>query len=302
MAKPKSPLLSLGAHGTIGDALTYQKRGTSHIVRQKPIPKDPYSLNQAYQRWDYRDYAYLWTLLTDSEKQLYRTKASKYHITGFSQWMREHLKTLPNLVGRWHLDHISNNQTPDSSKNDNHGTVYGATIVDGIIHKALLFDGLDDYVSIGNIGKPLSWTILAFIKPTGALADGCIAFNQLVDYSEWGIRIHGGVFKATITHQTNTQFQNAASTISAAELPADTYSHITATVDGSFIRFYLNGLLHDTVAQTVQMEGTDNLFSLARYGNAPSNYWKGTIDHVHIHDRVLDATEIKRHSERRYPA
>jgi len=38
MATIRSPLLSLEAHGTIGDALTFSKHGRSHVARRKPIP------------------------------------------------------------------------------------------------------------------------------------------------------------------------------------------------------------------------------------------------------------------------
>jgi len=39
----------------------------------------------------------------------------------------------------------------DASGNNNHGTIYGATWVDGKVGGALSFDGVDDYVDCGNI-------------------------------------------------------------------------------------------------------------------------------------------------------
>ena len=72
MAKPDKPLLSLGARGTIGDALTYQKRGQLTIARQKPIPKDPKSEAQLAQRQRYKDAVASWHSLTLVEKEAWR--------------------------------------------------------------------------------------------------------------------------------------------------------------------------------------------------------------------------------------
>ncbi len=72
MAKPKSPLLSLGATGTIADSLTFQKRGRATIARQKPIPTDHKTLLQLAQRQKYRDAVAVWNALTTEEKEAWR--------------------------------------------------------------------------------------------------------------------------------------------------------------------------------------------------------------------------------------
>ncbi|MBA7570557.1 hypothetical protein ES708_12309 [subsurface metagenome] len=72
MAKPKSPLLSLGARGSIGDTLTFQKRGRITIARQKPIPTDPKTDLQLAQRQVYREAIAAWNALTPEEKEAYR--------------------------------------------------------------------------------------------------------------------------------------------------------------------------------------------------------------------------------------
>ncbi|MBA7591002.1 hypothetical protein ES708_33147 [subsurface metagenome] len=72
MAKPKSPLLSLGARGTIADSLTFQKRGRGTITRTKPIPQDPKSPAQLAQRQIYRDAVDAWHALSAEEKEAWR--------------------------------------------------------------------------------------------------------------------------------------------------------------------------------------------------------------------------------------
>ncbi len=72
MAKPKNPLLSLGARGSIADTLTFQKRGRLTIARQKPIPTDPKTDLQLAQRQVYREAIAAWNALTPEEKEAYR--------------------------------------------------------------------------------------------------------------------------------------------------------------------------------------------------------------------------------------
>ncbi len=72
MAKPKSPLLSLGARGSIGGTLTFQKKGRATIARQKPIPTDPKTDLQLAQRQVYREAVAAWNALTPEEKEAWR--------------------------------------------------------------------------------------------------------------------------------------------------------------------------------------------------------------------------------------
>jgi len=72
MAKPKTPLLSLGARGSIGDTLTFQKRGRITIARRKPIPTDLKTDLQLAQRQAYREAVAAWNALTPEEKEAYR--------------------------------------------------------------------------------------------------------------------------------------------------------------------------------------------------------------------------------------
>ncbi len=90
MAKPKNPLLSLGARGTIADSLTFQKRGLGTIAREKPIPKDPRSEAQLAQRQRYTDAIAAWNALSPEEKEAWRGVCpglSPYHC-----FMRSELK------------------------------------------------------------------------------------------------------------------------------------------------------------------------------------------------------------------
>ena len=61
------------------------------------------------------------------------------------------LKPEPNCVGLWHFNGDAN----DSSGNENHGTVYGATLYNaGKFGQCYDFDGVNDYIDLGSTSRP----------------------------------------------------------------------------------------------------------------------------------------------------
>ncbi len=93
MAKPKSPLLSFGARGSIGNALTFQKRGRGTIAREKPIPIDPKSPAQLARRQIYREAVASWNSLTTEEKEAWRGVCPG--LTAYQCFMSSKLKYVP---------------------------------------------------------------------------------------------------------------------------------------------------------------------------------------------------------------
>lgn len=302
MSKVKSPFISLGAQGTISDTLTYQKRNQGTIVREKPIPTDPYSLAQAYQRWDYRDYAYLWTLLSNSEKQVYRTKASRYHITGFSLWMREHLKTLPDIAGRWHLDERTGTIAFDSSRNNNDGVIFGASPAAGLIDGGYYFDGLNDYINCGDDPTTRLTSAISldlFVKPHTIPWP---TFDMLISKGPENYEIYG--FSGTDELRSTMTIASVVRNLDTvnADLTAGFWHHLAMTFDGTTWCIYIDGLLNvSTIAFTGTIGVTPRSLLI---GTRPlvGLFAKATIDNPTIYNRALDPTEVLRHSKRRYPA
>ncbi len=135
MAKPKSPLLSLGARGTIADSLTFQNRGRLTIARNKPIPENPRSEAQLAQRQTYTDAIVAWNDLTPQEKEAWRSVCpglSPYHC-----FMRSELKYVPPLPPELTLYEYYN--TGDTSSFSAHDTAWAAqTFTPLISHKITL--------------------------------------------------------------------------------------------------------------------------------------------------------------------
>ena len=76
----------------------------------------------------------------------------------------------------------------------------------------------------------------------------------------------------------------------------NTWRHVVATVDASYLRVYVNGVEDATpVARTIGdvVSGGTNL--IGRYNFGGGDYFLGSIDEFRIYDRALSADEIKQH-------
>lgn len=301
MAKPKNPLLSLGAQGSIGDALTYQRRGHGTIARKKPTPANPQSLAQMYHRWLYEDYAYLWRQQSLATQQEYRSEGAKRHLTGFSHWMSVMLTDLPDIAAFWHLDEKVGPLVRDYSRNSNHATIFGAIPAAGLIDGAFIFDSLNDQLlapSSPSLNITDELTLSALIIP-GSLKDQGIVGK----YDHWVAKRQ---YLLMLSPAGRFEFRLSANGIVATSLTSLTpylatlpYSAI-ARWDGTTMRFVINGIPD---ANTFPFAGP--IFtsdSLAHIGSTHTfAYFDGIIDHVIIANRYWDDEECLRHSQRRYP-
>lgn len=97
MAKPKHPLLSLDASGTIGRALTFLKRRGTKIAEITPLVPDAKTLTQLSWRHMYQKCAALWHTLSEAEKQDWNALGGVRHMTGFAFWQSQCLRPNPGI-------------------------------------------------------------------------------------------------------------------------------------------------------------------------------------------------------------
>jgi len=302
MAKTKTPFLSLGAHGSVGEAITAQKRGQETLLREKPLPTDPYSLPQAYQRWLYEDYAYLWRQQSAATQAEYRSAGVRFHLTGFQYWMKYQLKNLPDIAGMWHLDEKSGAVCRDFSRNANHGVIVGPSPVEGWIDGGYFFDGLNDRVLLTttpslDLRTAQTFECLFYPWDTGLPQ---YLFNKGTSGGEW-IAVAIGSLRNIYFHARKGGVGPSTETPAGAFEWKKTY-HLLVTFDPPDAFIYLDGV---QIANVFGAHPTPDPTALPTYIGVRDNLatWaKCALDHVIYYNRVLDQTEITRHSERRYPA
>ena len=302
MAKTKTPFLSLGAQGSVGESITSQKRGRDTVLRRLPTPTDPYSLPQAYQRWLYQDYAYLWTKQNAAIQAEYRSLGSRIHLTGFQYWMKAQLANLPDLAAWWKLDTTTAPTTPDSSRNNNLATIFGASPADGLINGCFYFDGLNDYLQCApspSLNVTGDMTIEAIVRfKTQAIAHYILQTGTI---NQAGLIFLVGS-DGSIQYYTSQAGSWQRSTAPPGTFSWDTTYHIAAIRKGLDARVYLDAVDKTTLFGAHQDPFPSTTFTQIGSDLIIANRAQGIIDNLIYYNRALDLTEIQRHSERRYPS
>lgn len=301
MTKLKTPLLSLDAHGTLANSLTFQKTSGSTFVRKKPIPAYTRTLPQLYQRWLYEDYAYLWRQQSIATKQSYQSTGSRYHLTGFQYWMRYCLRNLPNIKALYRCDEASGNALHDFSSYAHNGIIFGASPAIGRINGGQLFDGINDTIRIRDrawLNPSVTMTIEFFFTskyPTGTVPPFKYLYQK------------GSVSPATTqwfcyTTANKLRFMILIGgvqkhNIYSSALVLNKTVHYAYVYNGSNLILYEDGVQFDIDPVAGAIGTTTWDFYLSN----SSACIHGILDHFILYDRALDLAEIQRHAARRYP-
>lgn len=301
MAKLKTPLLSLDAHGSLSDSLTFQRRPGDTTARKKPTPSQPHTLLQTYHRWDYQDGIFYWKELSTAHKQQWRLDAAPHHMTGFAYFMRWYLLNLPDIIARWRLDERAGILAYDTSKNTHHATIFGALHVPAYIDYGIWCDGIDDMLNAGNHPllkfrkNPVTIEFLSNIPlvPAGIISGG----GHHDGPNDWYIERAGALLIFKLRYGGIVEGTGLWQNIGSA---ANKWEHITIVRDVALSqhRFLLNGQLSYTSAPVtvVDVNDTKDLW-IAEARFSLHDY----LDNLILWNRVLSPLQIQNHSERRWP-
>lgn len=302
MPKNKSPLLSLEAHGTIGNTLTFQGKGKAKVSRSKPILPFSLTLPQAYQRWLYEDYVAYWHTQTATVKQAYARLGTPYRLSGFAYWMKYHLTNLPDITHYFKLDSTADAVTPDSSRNSNDGTVIGASPCAGVIDRAMHFDGINDEILCGVTEMPTAkqeWSWIAFLKTAQNQAQIAMSFGTAGNDTCAVMSIHTDKCLVGIQGAGGNIFSGAGFADDNYHCLIATFTYTTGPVTNT-LRFYVDDTYMGSLARPDVNLG-DTFFKIGRQAHY-ATWFDGDVDHVILKNRVIDRAEISRWSERRYPS
>jgi hypothetical protein len=215
------------------------------------------------------------------------------------------------LVGWWPFSGNAN----DESGGGNHGTVYGATLVNdryGVNTSAYSFDGVNDYIAFANainfgVG---SFTISLHCLARdwgGTQADGYsyIFGSPLTGgTNDQGFRVacapnYPAVGRAAFQTCIGDAGQNDYFLYSSEGSSLNQWYCLTAVLDRATMqyRYYVNGVLVATVNIPAGYGSPDLGYSPSvgsfRMDNWIAHYFNGVIDDIAIWNRALTATEIE---------
>ena len=227
-------------------------------------------------------------------RNLYNETQSKFNVTNTDALTK-------GLVGHWTFDgqDISGTRATDRSGNNNHGTITGAIAKPGKIGMALDFDGVDDFVDIGNpsvLQLTGAMAVSVWIRPDNTAAGKLVSKtggdgNRGYDL-RWGAAADSKVYFEVSSDGTNLF---PVSTVNA--LSAGQWYHLVGVFEpGTAVRIYLNGRLDDsntTGIPSSQFNSTLNV-NIARRPTGATAFSDGSIDDVRIYNRALSAGEIQK--------
>ena len=196
------------------------------------------------------------------------------------------------LVAAFGFDEGSGSTVTDASGNGNNGTIANATwAASGKYGKALQFNGTSALVTIpdsASLHLSSAMTLEAWVNPSTVNAN-------------WRDVIYKGndnyYLEATSTNASRPDAGmiaggSYADAFGTSALPANTWSYLTETYDGTTLRLYVNGTQVASTAHTGAIATSTNPLQIggdSLYGQ----YFAGLIDEVRVYNTALTATQIQ---------
>jgi parallel beta-helix repeat protein len=215
-------------------------------------------------------------------------------ITGPGMLIPEHSSAADGEVSWWKLDENVGTMAGDSW-DANHGTVYGATWTAGKLGGALEFDGVDDYVEVTDSLSlnPDHITVEAWVYPSGL---GDQTYPAVVKKAgESDSQDHGYALEIDPSDM-GTYFGVFVSDVWVLSpdvvIPADSWSHLAGTYDGSSVKIYLNGTFMGETGASGNIQDSGLPLNIGRDPKNTSRIFQGKIDEVKIYDRALSDADF----------
>jgi hypothetical protein len=200
----------------------------------------------------------------------------------------------PESVITYQFESGTGSTAIDSSGNQLDATITAATFTSDSIKEdyALSFNGISSVVQLDDhekldINDAIS--ISAWVKTNDASKNQCILGRNTAYYlylygGTNGARLRAG-FRIAGTWVTKTSSNNAAD-----KVPANEWTHVATTYDGSELVFYVNGTAVSTSALTGAIDSTNKSLELGTIWNG--FHFDGALDQVQLFDYALTAQQI----------
>jgi hypothetical protein len=201
--------------------------------------------------------------------------------------------------------------TLDHSSNGNDGTNHGATFVDGVYGQALSFDGVNDYVDVGDrssldIAKNNSdFTISAWIKTTGS-SDNHMSLSKGHNsrsfwYPLYYLQVHpNGTVEFALLGRNPDGY--GFRLLSLSTVNDGKWHHIAGLRSNNTGYLYIDGVMERNQTDSVVRDYDTTLEELQigrlKTDGSYHQYFNGSIDEVKIHNHALSESEIQAEFER----
>jgi hypothetical protein len=194
------------------------------------------------------------------------------------------------LVGWWKFDETEGAVASDSSGNGNDGNLTnGPTWTDGKIGGALSFDGVDDFVDLGNNYNNLEdLTLSAWVKfsqPQNLRSFTTIIANRSV----FVLNITTAGMNYSCNFAAGGPWQGGIN--SNSQVRENLWDLVTCTRSDGNVSLLVNTLFEGSTTNAASGTSSYNTSIGNNFGT--SYYFSGLIDDIRIYDRALSAVEVK---------
>jgi len=195
----------------------------------------------------------------------------------------------------------------NGTRNFNSTSDFGRNFTDGKFSKALVFDGVNDYVNLSNrthwqFGTN-DFVLEAWVKPAIQSQGNRAVFSKyegenkdsyIIDF------LHGSnQWRLYVFNSAGTRADTACGSMNTADsFPEDEWQHIVYVQESDASKFYVNGVVEFSCSPFAQNIGGGKQSLIIGQSGLDTEYWNGTIDEVAIWNISLSADDIRKHYER----
>ncbi len=191
-------------------------------------------------------------------------------------------------IAHWNFDSTSGNIALDSSTNSNNGTlVNGPVWSAGRIGGGLFFDGINDYVNIGNPQSLIpsnQITMSAWVNLSNNVETRMIISKDDDVNPSTYLRTQGSAARCQVGGTRVGDFGN---------IPTNTWVHLACTYNGSNVILYVNGVQVGSVSKTGSIFNNPSNWNIGSRLNGGAMLMMGIIDDVRMYNRALSVSEIQ---------
>jgi hypothetical protein len=189
----------------------------------------------------------------------------------------------PTLMAHWPLDEVQG-YIAYNDVSDCDGTLMGGPVwqpTDGIVNRALQFDGIDDFVSTGLFLYQVDskFSVVAWIQG-GAPGQVIISQEGVVNWLMTNA-------EGNLISELRSPGRNGSPILSQTNIIDGNWHQICFVWDGSYRTLYVDGV---AVAEDTQdsLQGSDSgLYIGCGKAMEPGTFWSGLIDDVCIYNRAV---------------
>jgi len=184
----------------------------------------------------------------------------------------------------------------DLSGNGNNGTLTNGPTYNSSNGGSIVFDGVNDYVNLGDLDLPASFTLSIWFKGNTTQSQqycGLLNKSSSTKFGAWGLYgdINSSYVRFGFVNTSNSQREISNSSFN--DIKANTWVNYVGTYDFSNLRLYRNGIEIASAAETTTPVSTNDTASIG-YRVAINNYaYAGLVSSVKIYNRALTASEVQ---------